>query len=214
MTKPSTRENLAQPFSLVKPGETAGSDTLSKMMIHHKEDTIIPPIILKNRNSSLPSPYGVSRNDRVLSPQLLIQKFDQVRDCLTYSLKLSTAQREVTLRLLRMWAYYGQVYPRECMITKEPGCSKATFWRVIARLRDIGLVTVVNRYVIRPHAQISNLYLLQGLILVIARYLAEHGHGFREKWLKPYMAMPGRIFWSLLFTPGVSISGGLPLDRL
>jgi hypothetical protein len=43
--------------------------------------------------------------------------------------------------------------------------------------------------------QISNLYLLHKLLLVIARYLAEHGVQFFEKWLRPYLSMPGRSFW-------------------
>jgi len=126
---------------------------------------------------------------------LLLKKYDQIRDCLVDYAELTTAQREVTLRLLRLWAYYGYVYPKESTITSEPGCSKATFWRTIRLLEELGLVRVINRYVIRPHAQISNLYRFDKLLLVIARYLAEHGQAFQEKWLEPYLRLPGRVFW-------------------
>ncbi|GAI35243.1 unnamed protein product, partial [marine sediment metagenome] len=77
-------------------------------------------------------------------------------------MKLTTAEREVTLRLLRFWAYYGNVYPKASTVAAEPGCSKATFWRTIALLERLGLMRRINRYVIRPHAQISNLYRHKG----------------------------------------------------
>ena len=104
------------------------------------------------------------------------------------------------MRLLRLWAYYGQVYPKESQITEDPGCSKTTFWRTIRLLQDEGLVHVINRYVVRPHAQISNLYRLDRLILVIARYLAEHGTQFYQDWLRPYLSLPGATFWTLAFS--------------
>jgi len=105
--------------------------------------------------------------------------------------------------LLRYRAYYGNVYPKEAQITLEPGCKKATFWRTIRLLKEQGLLQVVNRFVMRPHAQISNLYRLDKLVLALARYIAEHGHHFYEDWLQPYLSMPGREFWSQIFrVPG------------
>jgi len=144
--------------------------------------------------------YGVSSSNRVLTPGLLLKKFDYIRDYLQYTLGLPTAQRAVILRLLPLWAYYGSVYPKETQITKLPGCSKATFWRTIKVLESIGLIRVVNRYLMRPQAQISNLYLLHNLIVVIARYLAEHGQNFKEKWIRPFLIMPGSQFWPQLVT--------------
>jgi hypothetical protein len=38
---------------------------------------------------------------------------------------------------------------------------------------------------------------LDRLLLVIARYLAEHGVPFYQKWLQPYLAMSGSQFWPL-----------------
>ena len=72
-------------------------------------------------------------------------------------------------------------------------------------LQDMNLLKVVRRFLIRAEAQISNLYLLDNLLIVIARYLAEHGTGFLEKWLQPYLTMPGLKFWRqiwLLPAPG------------
>jgi len=147
--------------------------------------------------------YGVSRSQRILTPGLLLKKFDRIRDGLELVVGLTRAQRDVALELLRLWAYYGSVYPKEAHITEDSLTSKATFWRTIRTLKELGLVRVINRYVMRPHAQISNLYRLDRLVLLLARYLAEHGAHFWEKWLRPALTMPGQQFWSQIFlTPG------------
>ncbi|MBA7602878.1 hypothetical protein ES703_09974 [subsurface metagenome] len=212
MVSQTTQVKVAQPFSPVKPPTKVDTSLNSNLMIHHKDH--IPPlrVIYKSRGEPLPSPYGVSSSFRVLSPSLFFKKYDRIRDCLKYSLGMTTGQREVALRLLRLWVYYGKVYPKESQVTELPGCSKATFWRTIQFLEELGLVRVVNRYVIRPRAQISNLYRLEKLVMVIARYLAEHGQALREKWLEPYLVMPARLFWSLRFPFGTTSSGGLPLN--
>lgn len=198
MALPTTVSKVAQRFSPVKSNSPLGVRAPTDSMIHHNDHTPIFRIIYKSRGGSSPPPYGVSSSQRVITPGLFLNKFDYIRNCLDHVLGLTTGQREVTLRLLRFWAYYGHVYPKESSITNDPGCSKATFWRTIRILRDLGLIRVVNRYVIRPHAQISNLYRFDKLLLVIARYLAEHGHAFREKWLEPYLTLPGRVFWGRL----------------
>lgn len=158
--------------------------------------------------------YGVSQIQRGLSPSLLVKRFDQVRDCLGSVLGLSTAEREVVLRLLRLYAYYGAVYPKAKQIATERGCSVATFWRTIRRLRERGLVEVINRYVLRPAAQISNLYRLARLLAVLAKYLAEHGEMFTARWVQPYL----RLTWPQLWAqnrgnslPGLSeVAGDTP----
>ncbi|MBA7559925.1 hypothetical protein ES708_01543 [subsurface metagenome] len=180
-------------------------------VIHHKDNSYRLRIIYKNKGEPLSAPYGVSPSHRVLSPGLLLKKFDLVRDCLKYPLGLTTGQREVVLRLLRLRAYYGKVYPKESQVTELPGCSKATFWRTIRLLQELGLVRVINRYLVRPHAQISNLYQLDRLIVLLARYLAEHGVAFLEKWLAPALAMPGSLFWSQIYqTPEARAGPGVP----
>lgn len=140
--------------------------------------------------------YGVSREYRILTKGVFNKHFHQVVYCLRDVVSLPTCEREATLALLRLWAYYGDVYPKASQCCSEPGCSKATFWRAVMDLKDLGLIRTIPRYLIREKAQISNLYLLHNLLLVIARYLAEHGVGFLESWLKPYLVMPARLFWS------------------
>jgi len=99
------------------------------------------------------------------------------------------------------------VYPKAEMIAEQAMCSISTVWRVIARLQDINLVEVVNRFVIRPKAQISNLYRLNGLILMLARFLAEHGIPFTEKWLTPFLTMPARVFWTWIYQSAEARAG-------
>lgn len=190
---------LAQTFLPVKSTAITHLTPSRALVIHHKVSLSRRNKIIVSYSKCQCKAYGVSSSYRVLSPQLLLKKFEYIRDCLVYCLGLTIAQREVTLRLLRLWAYYGHVYPKESQITSEPGCSKATYWRTIRVLNELGLITVVNRYVIRPHAQISNLYRFDKLLILIARYLAEHGHRFYEKWLKSVLTMPGSYFWPLAF---------------
>lgn len=202
-------KTLAHPFCSVKPLNSQLPLSFPNSMIHHKLSLLPSKIIVSYTNIGINKAYGVSSTYRVLSPQLLLKRFDNIRDCLTDTLGLTIAQREVVLRLLTFWAYYGSVYSKEATITEQPGCSKATFWRTIKILKSLGLIRVVNRYVIRPHAQISNLYRLDRLVLLIARYLAEHGVGFLEKWLTPALTMPGRLFWAQIFqTPGIRAGPG------
>ena len=201
VTSPS---KVAQPFSPVKSKVIIDTSHSPDSMIHHKPPQLPEKIIVSYKSIERGNPYGVSQARRVLSPGLLLRKYDYVRDCLENVLQQSTSKREVTLRLLRLWAYYGKVYPKASQVAEVPGCSRATFWRTIKELEDLGLVHRIRRYVIRPHAQISNLYRLDRLVLLLARYLAEHGTQFWEKWLKPYLRVPGRVFWgSLIPCPGI-----------
>ena len=198
MERPNSQSTITQPFCPVKSTLSSQLPLFPDSMIHHKGPPIHSRIIVSYSNMCKDRRYGVSRSQRVLPPQLLFKKYDLIRDFLTFTLGQTVAQREVTLRLLRLWAYYGKVYPKESSITELPGCSKATFWRTVKLLEESNLLQVINRYVIRPHAQISNLYRFDKLLIVIARYLAEHGVAFLEKWLEPYLQLPGRVFWGSL----------------
>lgn len=195
MTKPAIDAKLTHPLSPVKSPKSNMSDTSPKPLIHHKEGPYITNIIYKNKGKRVSPRYGVSTSKTVLSPGLFIKRFDGIRDCLRFTLGLTAAEREVALRLLRYWVCYGNVYPKEATITALPGCSKATYWRTVRKLRALNLLLVVNRYIIRVNAQISNLYRFDRLVILLARYLAEHGALFREKWLEPYLQLPGRDFW-------------------
>ena len=192
----SLTPTLARPFSVVNTQLPLLPGIPAKLVIHHNRS--LPRVVGRTLIEIVEKgkPYGVSSSRRVLSPQLLLKRFDEVCYFLHQVLGLTTAQREVTLRLLRFWAYYGYVYPKESTICLEPGCSKATFWRTIRALCELKLIDVISRYLIRPHAQISNLYRLDKLVIMIAKYLAEHGQRFVEEWLQPYLLTPWADFWA------------------
>jgi len=158
-------------------------------MIHHKYHILSYNSIKKKK------PYGVSSSYKVLSKGLLLKKWGLVVRCLKEVLHLSTKQVDVVLALLRLQAYYPRVYPKASQIAEAEYVGKATVWRTVNNLQDMNLLEVVNQFVLRPEAQTSNLYLLNNLIILIARYLAEHGVQFYEKWLKPYLQLPGSVFW-------------------
>ncbi len=186
---------VAQTFCNVKSPLNTQLSLFPDSLIHHNPLRTGKEKIVYYKGIRRGNTYGVSSSRRVLSPGLFLKRFDQVRDCLQYAVGLTTGQREVTLKLLRLWTYYGQVYPKASTFSDEPGSSRSTFWRTIKVLSEHGLVNVVNRFLIREHAQISNLYRFDKLLILIARYLAEHGQEFREKWLQPYLSIAGCLFW-------------------
>lgn len=205
-----TISNLAQPFSPVKSQLNTQLPLLTDSVIHHNLSGTRSNRIVYYKGIRECKSYGVSSSRRILSKALFLKKYDQVRHALEEVCHLAPGQREAALRLLRYWAYYGQVYVKEASVTVEPGCSKATYWRMVRSLKDRGLITVINRFIIRPHAQISNLYKFDRLLLLIARYLAEHGTQFAEKWLKPMLSLPGSQFWSQFRITGVEVKPGVP----
>ena len=200
MSDTATIPSLEQPFGIVNPPVNSQLPLFSGSMIHHKVSALRNERIVYYRDQDIEKAYGVSRSRRVLSPQLLLKKFDQVRDCLEFTLGLTRCERRAILGILRYWAYYGSVYTKQAQVCEDENISKATYWRAMRRLRNLGLIRVINRFIIRPHAQISNLYRLDKLMLVLARYLAEHGTQFYEKWLSPLLSMPGTRAWGLLFS--------------
>lgn len=198
----------SEPYQLAFPG-----------MIHHNVTHTKPYLLIRGTHDKATSSYGVSSKQRVLSPSLLLKRWDLIQKCLAGPLGFTKAQRVAIQRLLRLWAYYGLVYPKASQIAHEPtneefvihikaggspdnikrsyGCSRGHFWRTIKLLKERGLIQVVNRYVFRHHAQISNLYRLDNLIIVLARYLAEHGQDFKQKFNHPYIWSEGSVFWKL-----------------
>jgi len=187
--------NPASPASQTRPLNTQ-LPLFPASMTPHSNSRV--PIIRGNKDIvwTRTSYYGVSTSRRVLSPQLLLKRFDQVRNFLSHTLHLTSAEREVTFHLLRLWAYYGNVYPKAAMLAEYTGCSKATYWRAVRKLRDLGLVTVIPRFLTPYRRQISNLYRLDKVILLIAKYLAEHGVLLPARWLKPYLLLPWPDLWA------------------
>lgn len=170
-------------------------------MIHHNLYHYNQTIVHYSFKKRISGRYGVSPALRVLSPQTMWRRHDLVVRFLRDAIDLTTGQREVVLRLLQFWCHYGLVYPKENQVTENPGCSKATYWRTVKLLQAAGLLTIVNRYVHREKAQISNLYLLDKLVTAIAKFLSEHGQRFYQKWLAPVFGLPWPDFWASL-TPG------------
>jgi len=210
--KSSTTEKVAQTFSTVKPSTNTQLPLFPASMIHHKVSSLR---IVGNTLEEIEERgkrYGVSSSHKVLTKGLLLKKWDTIRACLIDVCNLTTKERDVVLALLRLYAYYPQVYPKASQVAEAENVGIATFWRTVDKLRDMNLLQVVNRFLIRVEAQISNLYLLEDLIILIARYLAEHGQVFYEKWLKPYLSMSGSSFWSSFFQPSRASPGGSLLE--
>jgi len=173
--------------------------------MHHNVSPYNRGIIHYFNGKRVTPPYGVSRACRAISQQALIRKDSQILAFLRGTLGLTLKQVIVVTGLLRLWCYYGTCYPKQAQLTERPTGSKATFWRTIALLKEKQLIAVVNRYVKREEAQISNLYLLDKLVLAIAKYLSEKGHKFSQEWLKPLFQMDWRDFWSVYYTDRLDI---------
>lgn len=201
---PTTADTtIAQPFHPVNPVTTGTSNPSPETVIHHNVPFSIPRSIIVRLDLGAPPPYGVSPSQRLITRELYIRRFDRIRECLVVRLGLTCAQREVVLRLLRLWAFYGLVYPKASQVAELPGCSTATFWRTVRLLRDENLVQVIHRYLIRPHAQISNIYRLDELAALIFTYLQEHGQAYVADWMLrswrrrpiPSLPWPRRPHW-------------------
>lgn len=192
----ATNHKLAHPFQSVNSALNTQLPLFPESMIHQRNSHkyIIRGNITEVRRQT--SYYGVSKARRALSPQLFFKRYDQIRDCLESVLGLSIAEREFTLRAATFGAYYGNCYAKISTLCQEPGCSKATAFRVLRKLKDQHLIEVIPRILTPFRRQISSLITFQKLFLLIARYLAEHGAQFFERWLQPYLSMPGCQFWS------------------
>ena len=152
--------------------------------------------------------YGVPTQRRILSPGVLIKKFHRIRDYL-FNAGLSSAERQVALNLIRLYCYYGKVYPKAGEFTDQGGCSPRSFWRAVAKLEDMGLIDRINRYL--NHLQISNAYRLDKLILVLARWLAEHGHHFTDNFTLSLLRLTAGSFWQTIWTAKVRLRDPHPI---
>lgn len=187
---------VAQPFSPVKSVTPPSLNrSFRRLMIHHNSWSLLPSKITFKGTGDIGKRYGVSRHSRLITKELYLKRLPRLREALTIYLGLTPAQREITLELLRYWAYYGLVYPPEWQVTENRLGSKATFWRTIKLLKELGLIAVINRYVFRPHAQISNLYRLDRLCILLLHYLASHGETLIPHWLEPVICQPALTFW-------------------
>ncbi|MBA7659674.1 hypothetical protein ES703_67661 [subsurface metagenome] len=152
--------------------------------------------------------YGVPTERRLLSPGIFNKKFDRIRDYLV-TIDLTPSERQIVLQLLRLYAYYGKVYPKASEFSPLPGSSIRTFWRAVAKLEELGLVDRINRYL--HHLQISNAYRLDKLILILARWLAEHGYPFTDKFTLAILRLTDRSFWRIIGTIKVRLRDSKPV---
>ncbi len=152
--------------------------------------------------------YGVPSERRIITAGVFSKRFDHIRDCLI-TLGFTRAKRDVILTLVRLYAYYGKVYPKAEQVAEYPICSKRTFWRTIVDLEQDGLIERTNRYL--NHLQISNAYRLDRLILILARYIAEHvAQQFTDFALK-LIGFAGSNFWRAIWTARVRLRDPIPL---
>jgi len=144
----------------------------------------------------------------MLSPGLLLKKHDYIIGYLKEE-RLTSAEREIAMHLLRLYAYYGKVYPKAEAFTEFRGCSKRSFWRAVAKLEESGLIDRINRYL--AHLQISNCYRLDKLVLCIVRYLAEHGSPDIPDYAHDLLKLIGASFWRTIGTLRVRLRDPIPL---
>lgn len=202
MISPTLSPRLPQPAAHVKfQPSLPGFMPKPASVIHHKVLSRFPQRILY-REKGEGERYGVSSSRRLLTRGVFHKRFDHIRKFLAAELRLTAPQREVILQLLRLWAYYGRVYPKAGQVAEELRCGKATFWRTVRLLTALGLLNVTNRYLFRPHAQISNEYRLDRLLLAIGQYLREHGGAVLDSHFRRFWDLPGADFWRWVFSGG------------
>jgi len=184
----TTKKNLAH--------RNGNPSTLNKTTLYNKD------IILARLT------YGVPAPRRLLTPGVFIKKFYRIRDYLV-SAGLTSAERQVALNLIRLYCYYGKVYPKATGFTDQGGCSPRSFWRAVGKLEDMGLIDRINRYL--NHLQISNAYRLDKLVLVLARWLAEHGHQFTDNFTLSLLRLTSVSFWQTIWTAKVRLRDPHPI---
>lgn len=201
------------------PVKTPHSPPEQQPLAHRNSSLSILPGIKKRSpgNSRDLYSYGVPMKRKILTCELYNKRFDEIRHYLDRNIGLTLAERDGILRLLRIYAYYGRVYPKASQIADDfgnmvPGCSKRSFWRAIAKLREDGLIQVHNRYL--HGRQISNCYRLDKLILCLVRWLLEHGQRYLNLLKLPrelYDALQGADFWRLIWSAKADLSKATPV---
>ncbi|MBA7696112.1 hypothetical protein ES703_104754 [subsurface metagenome] len=152
--------------------------------------------------------YGVPPKRRILTAGVLRKRHSLIVDCLVM-LGFPNWRRSVILELVRLYAYYGKVYPKAKHIAEDAYCSKRTFWRTIAGMEQDGLIQRDNRYL--NHLQISNAYRLDRLVLILVRYITEHAEHLFAKDAPDLIFKPADVFWTLIWTVRVRLRDPVPI---
>ena len=158
-----------------EPGSSESSPSPpppSQSMAHHNSlPSIINQIYFK-KSIEREKRYGVPSSYRILTMGNYHKHHDDINTMLRVVCGLENRERSAIFCLLRLFFYYGQVYPKADDVAEQEYISKRTFWRAVSKLKALGVIEVLNRYI--NHKQISNLYRIDKLVLMIARFIAEH----------------------------------------
>ncbi|MBA7477256.1 hypothetical protein ES707_12660 [subsurface metagenome] len=144
----------------------------SQSMAHHNALSPVVDKIYFKKGIEKEKRYGVPSSYRILTMGNYHKHHDDINAMLRVVCELENRERSAVFCLLRLFFYYGQVYPKADDVADQEYISKRTFWRAISKLKASGVIEVLNRYI--NHKQISNLYRIDKLVLMIARFIAEH----------------------------------------
>lgn len=190
--------------------EPDGSECLSspspQAMAHHNS---LPPDsnnIYYRKGIKIEKCYGVPQTRRILTMGMFHKHHHEIRHQLV-RLGLECRERDSIFKMLELYIYYGKVYPKAADVADQAYISRRTFWRAIGKLREIGVIEVLNRYV--NHKQISNLYRLDKLVVMLARYLAEHGHNI-GRWALDLICF-FKQFWREIWDADINLSLAAPV---
>ncbi|MBA7478138.1 hypothetical protein ES707_13559 [subsurface metagenome] len=190
---------------LIEESSEANSPSPQSMAHHNSSDYSNLNIFYK-KGIEIEKRYGVPQTRRILTMGMFHKYHDEILNRLTW-LGLETKERDAIFKLLELFIYYGKVYPKAANIADQAYISKRTFWRAIGKLREIGVIEVLNRYV--KHRQISNLYRLDKLVVMIARFLAEHGHNIGNWGIKLVSLLVH--FWQQVWSVEINLSLTAPV---
>jgi hypothetical protein len=162
----------------IPESEPVSSESLSsppaspQSMAHHNSPSPVVDQIYFKKGIEKEKRYGVPSSYRILTMGNYHKHHDDINAMLRVVCELENRERSAVFCLLRLFFYYGQVYPKADDVAEQEYISKRTFWRAISKLKALGVIEVLNRYI--NHKQISNLYRIDKLVLMIARFIAEH----------------------------------------
>jgi len=176
-------------------------------MAHHKDgplpanhERLFYRLRMSKTYTSLRKPYGVPSPGCVLPRGVIYQRWRDLQAFLRVTLMLTKPERAVVSQMVTIWMIKGEVYPTAKQVAEATKVSVRTFWRTIKRLEAMKMIEVWDRYVQREQAQISDLFRLERLIFALARFLAECGERQLGPMIARFLALPGREFWSKIWS--------------
>ena len=202
-------QDLPNPaVGLLKLSPNDESAPSPQSMAHHNSLPKYLNSIYYKKGIEIEKRYGVPSIHRILTMGNYHKHHDDINIMLRVVCGLENRERSAVFCLLRLFLYYGQVYPKADDVAEQEYISKRTFWRAISKLRKLGVIEVLNRFI--KHKQISNCYRLDKLILMIARFIAEHHPtlfgDFGDKLTSFF-----RSFWDEIYGADINLSLAAPV---